>query len=290
MNGLAVGLVLASAVIHASWNLLVKRADGGATFVWLYTAVASVIYAPLVLGILLTQQMNLSVPGAIAVVASVFLHLLYQLTLQYGYRHGDLSVVYPLARGIGPTVSTLAAILFLGEEPGAVSLSGAGLVILGVIVLTSTGRTEPTKNGRVAIFYGVLCGLSIAAYTVCDKVAVSNLQVSPFLLPVVLYFGVAALLSPHALRKKDEVKRLWKTYWREILGIAILSPASYILVLKAMSFTMLSYVASAREISILFGVLLGTRLLGEGDWLRRTIAAGVMVTGLIVLVIGSAGS
>jgi drug/metabolite transporter (DMT)-like permease len=182
LDGFALGLILASAVLHAWWNLLAKRVGGGATFIWLYATAAFVIYAPVVAVLAFTSRMELSAQGAVFVVGASCLHTLYLLLLQRGYRLGDLSVIYPLARGTGPTLSTAAAIWLLGERPPVAVLVGAGLVILGVVVLTrAPGGTRPVST-RAALTTGLACGVVIAAYTVCDKFTVAELGVSPFLL------------------------------------------------------------------------------------------------------------
>jgi drug/metabolite transporter (DMT)-like permease len=99
-------------------------------------------------------------------------------------------------------------------------------------------------------------------------------------------FGVCLMLTPHALRRMETVRGVWRDHWREALGVAILAPASYILILTAMVFTPLSYVAPAREISILLGAILGARLLNERHTRRRLFAAGLMVVGVIALALG----
>ena len=292
MNSLAVTLILAAAVIHATWNLMAKKAGGGATFVWLFTMVSCVVYAPLGLWIVFMQQPHVGAVGWFFIFGSAVLRLLYFLMLQGGYRTGDLSLVYPLARGTGPTLATLAAIVILQERPSALVLLGAAFVIFGVILISLGPSESHASHRRAAITYGFLCGLFIASYSVWDKVAVSthgaaihtlDVPVPPLMLQVFSNLGISILMTPYAVRNWQQVQADWTTHRETAIGIAILYPAAYTLVLWAMSFTDLSYIASAREISILFGALLGTQLLGEGFTRRRLIAASTMVLGVILL-------
>src|SRR4051794_37366627 len=136
MTLFALAIVLFSAVCHATWNLFAKRAGGGGAFVWTFDFVAMVLYAPLALWAYLNWQAPLTGLGLLFIVGSAILHLAYFLMLQQGYRVGDLSLVYPLARGTGPMLSTLAAVIAFGERPGAMALGGAALLGVGTFVLS----------------------------------------------------------------------------------------------------------------------------------------------------------
>ena len=287
MTPIALALVLFSAVAHATWNLFAKRAGGGALFIWLFEALAALLYAPLAIYVLAVQRPHIGALGVAFLAGSVLLHLAYFLILQRGYSVGDLSLVYPLARGTGPTLSTAAAIAFFGERPTPLALVGALLVAISVVILVGGPRLAPGAGGaRWAIGYGLLTGVVIAAYTLWDKRAVSALLIPPILLNWSNDVGRALLLLPLALRDKRAVRDLWRAHWREALGVAILSPLSYLLVLTALVFTPVSYVAPAREVSILIGAAMGTRLLSEGEAPRSLVAAGAMVLGVVALALG----
>ncbi|MEZ4570853.1 MAG: hypothetical protein R2849_11105 [Thermomicrobiales bacterium] len=118
-------MILAAAVGHATWNLLAKQAGGGAA-VWLFGMLAALIYAPLALVVIVFQRPEIGPSQLVFIAGSVLLHMAYFLLLQQGYRVGDLSVVYPLARGTGPMLSTIGAVLILGEQPGPVGFSVPG--------------------------------------------------------------------------------------------------------------------------------------------------------------------
>src|SRR5215831_7220966 len=113
---------------------------------------------------------------------SALLHTGYFVLLNQGYRVGDLSLVYPLARGTGPLLSSIAAIVFLGERPSAMALTGALLIIVGVVVLSGNPNKLRQTGVQKAISFALITGTFIAAYTLWDKQAVSRFAISPLLL------------------------------------------------------------------------------------------------------------
>ena len=277
---------MAAAVIHATWNLINKQASGHATFTWIVAVLSALFYAPATIAIIEIWQLKFSFVEVGMMAGSAALHTGYFLLLNQGYRVGDLSLVYPLARGTGPLLSTIAAIIFLGERPSVVAVVGALLIIGGVMVLAGNFARLRQSGTRAAVGYALITGLFIAAYTLWDKQAVSRFAIMPMVLDWGANVGRAILLTPFALRYSEEAVIEWREHKWEAVAVAILIPLSYILVLTAMSFTPVSYVAPAREISILIGTALGARLLAEGDAPRRLAAAGAMVLGVVALALG----
>jgi len=286
MNGWALTLILGAAVIHATWNLINKQASGHGTFTWIVALLSALFYAPATIAIIEIWQIRFTFVDFGMMAGSAALHTAYFLLLNQGYRVGDLSLVYPLARGTGPLLSSLAAIIFLGERPSLIAVAGALMIIIGIVILTgSIARLRQSAN-RDAVGYALITGLFIAAYTLWDKQAVSHFAILPIVLDWGANVGRALLLTPFALRYSEETVIEWREHKWEAIAIAILIPLSYILVLTAMSFTPVSYVAPAREISILIGTVLGARLLAEGEAPRRLAAASAMVLGVVALVVG----
>ncbi|MEX0806402.1 MAG: DMT family transporter [Candidatus Binatia bacterium] len=286
MTASALILILAAAFIHATWNLLNKKASGHVTFTWLVAFLSAVFYTPVALGIIFVSQLEIGSLELGLMAGSAALHAAYFLLLNQGYRAGDLSLVYPLARGTGPLLSSAGAILLLGERPSALALSGALLIIAGVVVLTSNPESLRQTGVKTAVFYALVTGLFIAAYTLWDKQAVGRFAVPPLILDWGANLGRTILLTPLALRYRKETWAEWRGHRLEAIGIAVLAPLSYILVLTAMQFTPVSYVAPAREISILIGTAMGTRLLAESGGHRRLVAASAMVLGVLALAVG----
>jgi drug/metabolite transporter (DMT)-like permease len=285
---LALILVLLSAVSHATWNFIAKRASAGPVFNWLFDTLSVVVCLPLGIAQILIEPPRLGPLEWTFVVGSATMHLAYFLLLGQGYRKGDLSLVYPLARGLGPMLSTAAAVLLLGERPTPLALFGAALIGLGVFVLAGNPRKLHSSAAGPSVVFALLTGIVIAGYTLWDKQAVSEDGVA---LPPVLYFYLftvcrAAMLTPYALTRIQTVKQEWRLHLRHALGIAVLSPLSYILVLYALSVSPVSYVAPVREIGILIGAVMGARWLAEGETGRRLAGAVAMLAGVVALAVG----
>lgn len=279
MHPVAILLVLSAAVAHAGWNLFAKQVpDGGALFVWLVAACGAVWLSPFVAVTVVRDGM--SGVGWFAFGVSGMIHLGYFILLQRGYRVGDLSVVYPLARGSGPLLSVVAAVWFLGERPGIAALVGAFAVIVGVFVIGGLGI-----GGTKGVGYGLATGVLIAAYTLWDAHAVTTLAVSP----LVLMAGSAAvetvLLAPYAMARRPQVRLLVTEHKVPILVVAVVSPIAYILVLLAMRLAPVSMVAPARELSIVIGSLGAWLLLGEPNPVRRLAGAVIVVVGVAAIAV-----
>jgi drug/metabolite transporter (DMT)-like permease len=252
----------------------------------LFNAVASIIYIPIVILATWSTKSQFSLDSIFLMLGSAIFHVGYFVLLNKGYGIGDLSLVYPLARGSGPLLSTLAAIFFLGEQPSWIALMGTVLIAAGVLLLLGNPKSYLETKAFRAILFAILAGFFIASYTLWDKYAVSIMAVPPIL----MYWGTtvcqALLMLPYAMRNRETVIDQWKISRSAVLGVAILCPLSYILVLTAMVFTPVSYVAPAREVSILIGAILGARFLAEGDAKLRITAAIVILSGLTCLALG----
>ncbi len=286
MTGFALLLVIIAAFCHAAWNLLAKKACGGTAFIWIFASLSAIIYFPLAVWILLDNATVFS-PVHIALIAgSAALHSVYFILLDKGYRFGDLSVIYPLARGTGPLLSVLTAVFFLQEQPSLLALGGAVFIGIGILVITGNPFQNHEKAARKSIVYALFCGAAIAGYTVVDKIAVSTYLLPPLVMDWCTNLGRVLLLTPYSLKNWDKVKEQWAAHKKEALGVAILSPMAYILVLTAMVFSPVSYIAPAREVSILIGAILGARLLSEGNVKLRLTGAATMMIGLIALALG----
>jgi len=284
VTGLSLGLVLIAAFFHATWNLLAKRAGGsGPEFVWLFGVLSVAIYLPVAVIVLLVTHPLLGPAEIGFIVGSGTIHTAYYTVLQRGYREDDLSLVYPLARGTGPMLSTIAAVAFFGEHPTGLAIAGAACVCIGVFVIGGAKREGPIGPG---IAFGLLTGCIIATYTLWDKHAVSALAIPAVLLDWGANAVRASWLTPLAIRRRSSVTDIWRKHRFEALGIAVLSPLAYILVLVALARSEVSYIAPAREVSILIGTLFGVRVLKEGNLRVRLAGAGAIVVGLVFLALG----
>ncbi|MER5388940.1 EamA family transporter [Saccharopolyspora sp. NPDC002686] len=284
MGLFAVLLVVAAAFAHAGWNFFAKRAgSAGAGFVWLTAACSTVLYLPVAAGVLIWSGAPPWGNLVLGVLVSAVVHLAYFLLLQRGYAVGDMSVVYPLARGTGPMLAMVIAILVLGERPGWLGAAGGLLVIAGVVVIGLSDGLPRSGASLAGVGFGVLTGSLIAVYTVWDAYAVTGLALSPLLYDWANNFARSILLSPYAARRRSQVAEIWREHRASVLAVALLSPLAYILVLFAMQLAPVSLVAPARELSIVIAGLLAWRLLGEAQPGRRMAGAVVVLTGVVLL-------
>jgi drug/metabolite transporter (DMT)-like permease len=277
----ALVLVVLAAGAHAGWNVLAKTASGGAAFVWLFTVAATIIYAPVLLVAVALGPGHIDAAALGLMIGSGALHALYFVLLQRGYREGDLSLVYPLARGAGPLLSTTAAIAFLGERPSALAAVGGLVIVASVLSLMGRPRT-----GSQGALFALLAGATIAAYTLWDKHAVGPAGLSP----ITYYWGTnlanTLLLTPAIVRDRGSLRRAWTNSRGRAAGVGVLSPLAYVLILYALARAPVSSVAPARESSIVIGTLLGAAVLKEGDTRRRVAAAAAILLGVVALAVG----
>ena len=214
---------------------------------------------------------------------SAVIHLGYFLLLQRGYAAGDMSVVYPLARGTGPLLSVVIAVLVLGERPGWLGCCGAAVVVVGVFVIGLSDGLPRAGANLAGIGFGLLTGALIATYTLWDAHAVTALALSPLLFDWSCNLARSVLLTPYALMRRTALADAWRRYRAEILAVALLSPLAYVLVLFAMRLAPVSLVAPGRELSIVIAGLLAWRLLDEPQPARRLTGAGVVLVGVVLL-------
>jgi len=286
MTAFALLLILAAAFIHASWNYFLKRSGGGTVLVWLFASLSALIYTPLAALVIWWVKPEFGWVHYGLMLASAALHTAYYLLLDRGYRFGDLSVVYPLARGTGPLITMLCAVLFLDEHPTVLAVAGALLIGCGAIALTGDPRKLRESGNLHAVGFALLTGCMIASYTLVDKVAVAAWLIPPLVQDWAANLGRVLLMTPMLSGRTHEIGPTWRRAKKEIIAIAVLCPLSYILVLTAMVFTPVSYVAPAREVSILVAAMMGTHLLSEGNVAQRLAAAAAMVVGVICLAVG----
>ena len=293
MSFSALALVVLAGLIHALWNIAAKKAGGDVRFATFTGVLMALLWAPL--GIWLGWDV-LPTWGAVEwafVLVSGILHVIYYIALLRGYRKADLTVVYPLARGSGPLLSSLVAILLLGERITVLGLAGIAAVVAGVFFIAGgpamfRAAHDPAKRARIhsGMRYGLITGVFIAAYTVVDGYAVKVVLMSPILLDYYGNFARLVFLVPTVLRDRATAAEHWRKQWKYAVLVATVSPISYVLVLYAMKTAPLSHVAPAREVSMLFAALIGGHLLGERDRFARLAGAALIAFGVMALALG----
>ncbi len=289
----ALALVILAGLIHASWNIAAKKAGGDVRFSCFSSLVMMVFWAPVGLWLGWQQIPDWGPTQWWLVACSGVLHTLYFVVLLRGYRKADLTVVYPLARGSGPLLSSFVAITFLGEHISLIGAVGVVAVVAGVFLIAggpglfrNTQSPDQRQRVRKGMLYGLLTGAFIASYTVLDGYAVKVVLISPILLDYFGNFVRLGFVLPTVLRTPTASRALWATQWKYAVVIGVVSPVSYVLVLYAMQVAPLSHVAPAREVSMLFAALLGGQLLGEGDRVIRFLGAACIGAGVLALALG----
>jgi drug/metabolite transporter (DMT)-like permease len=301
MPALALGLVLVAAFIHALWNFVAKKSGGDIRVALLSNIALCVVWAPVGLWFIRRDVAGFGALQWSLVAASGAIHVVYFVTLLRGYRLGDLSVVYPLARGTGPLLTALVATTFLGEALGLVGWLGVLGIVGGIVIIAGgpallralrggTHSQQEHARLRLGARYGLATGAFIAAYSVVDGYAVKYAHMSPVLvdyLSNVVRLPLTAILicvirQREALPMREYAKRMW----RPALAIGALSPIAYVLVLYAVSMAPLSQVAPVREVSMLFAAFLGGSQLGEHDRRARLVGAGCIAAGVVAIALG----
>jgi drug/metabolite transporter (DMT)-like permease len=274
--------------MHATWNLAAKKAQGGQAFLGLCSVCMVILYALPIAYVVGEQGLPEGSRAWLALFASAVIHLAYFSILQKGYREADLSVVYPVARGTGPLISIALAVAFLGERPSRQALFGASVVVVGVFLLAGGADLVRSRDARAraGLIWGGYTGFSIALYTVVDGYSIRTLLLSPLLID---YLGHALRIvwaAPLALRQRAAFMAEAKRTLRYAMVVGSIGPLSYLLVLTAMKETPVSYVAPARELSLLVGAFFGARLLDEGELKRRLSCAGLIALGVLLIALG----
>ena len=293
MSWFALALVLVAALLHAAWNVAAKKAGGNHHFVLMGAVLIVLLWAPLGTWVAWDAVPRWGATEWGLIVASALVHLVYFNVLLKGYRVSDLTVVYPVARGTGPLLSSVGAMVLLAETPSLWSLLGLAAVVAGIWLIAGGPSLwqkahDPAQRARVmaGLGWGGLTGVLIAGYTLIDGYAVKVVLISPILVD---YLGNAAripFMLPSVWRDRAGFAAAWRSQWRYALLMAAISPLAYVLVLYAVQLAPLSHVAPAREVSMLFAALIGGRLLGEAHRGARLAGAALMAVGVVALAAG----
>ena len=272
-------LVLLAAVFHASWNALLKASENPLSLAARALTWGTILsLPPVAVAWFLSGRPGLPLAGWLLALASAFLELIYFIALSIAYRRGELSVVYPIARGTAPLLAVLVGLLLLGERLHA-------LAILGVIALLAGIWTvrRPAAAGS-ALWPALLTGVMIAAYTTLDRIGVR--LGSPWIYGWLLWLFGAIFLVAYTRVRKIPGSRLTDEP-RLSLAVGVLMTAAYFMILFALSVAPLAIVAPLRESAIVLVTAWGIWRLGErrGAWLRVAGALAI-VAGIALLTLG----
>lgn len=296
MSLTALTLVLTAALVHATWNYFLKKANATRPFWWLVYIITGVITVPALFIYDPQVLTNITPTGWLVIALSAPIHVIYGQVLQIGYKKSDYSIVYPTARGTGPLITVLCAVLILGDRPSFWGWIGIALILASIVLLAMPHKQDKQTQDlriRAGIFWGFLTGCFIAGYSFCDAWAV---QQETGLTPLSFYFPSIAVraivfapfIMMHANWKAESKEILTTPRLQKALAVVTVgSPLAYILVLYAMTIAPLAYVAPSREVGMMIGVVLGGLLLRER--LSVTRLAGVIGMTLGVILVGLEG-
>ncbi len=285
MSQAALLLVVLASSIHASWNLLTKRAQDRLAFLWLGLGAGLILYSPAAAWVAVNDPPDAR--GWIFVLMSGTVHAGYYWALSRMYRH-DFSLTYPMARGSSPVIVTLVSLIFLHEPLTPGGVAGIALVICGILSLQmkkdDTGRWRwplvaalRGEAGRAAL----LTAAAIAAYSLIDKHGVA--YINP-----VLYLWTSHLIafsgySAFMLSRRELVMAEFRRSRVPVLAVATGQNLAYIMVLFAMRIAPVAYVVPAREMSTLIGAFLGIALLKEPFPAAKLAGASLIVSGVVLI-------
>ncbi|HYR66204.1 MAG TPA: EamA family transporter [Reyranella sp.] len=283
---LIVALLLLAALMHASWNAILKsdQSDRLATF-------GVIMTTGTMMGLCAVPFLPWIEPAAWKyLVASVLIHVLYYTFLLKAYSYGDLSHTYPIARGLGPLLVALVSGRFIGEHLRTQDIVGVLLLSFGLIALAMPLRNvvpRPGSRHGLATLFAVLTGITIAAYIIADGLGVRSAGPTfehrlSYIAWLCVVEGPWLLVLAIVIRPKTIWTHLRRTWWRGVIGGTIAN-VGYGIAIYALVLGPMAHVAALRETSVLFGALMGTLLLGEPFGVRRVAAAFVIVSGLVLM-------
>ncbi|MGQ0663744.1 MAG: EamA family transporter [Pseudomonadota bacterium] len=273
-----IALVLLAAVLHASWNAVIKTDDhdrlltlGLMQGTGMAMAMVLIFFVP--------------VPAPASwpfLAASAAIHYAYYFSLLRAYAHGDLSLVYPIARGLGPVLVAVLSGAVVGEHLSGVEAAGVALVSLGIVGLTFGGG-RPRGAQWHPTLHALVTGMTIAGYTLADGLGVRAAgQALAYIVWLNLLEGPGLIVYAMWKRRSGLLPFMAAHWWRGVIG-GVIASAGYGITIWAMSVSAVAHVAALREISVLFAALIGTVLLGESFGVRRVLAASLVVGGLIAM-------
>jgi drug/metabolite transporter (DMT)-like permease len=279
MPPIAIALLFFSAILHTTWNLLLKQTDDKYIATWWAVLVGSLLFLPVLFFTGLPAKETW-----VLLVASVCIEVVYYALLSAAYTDSDFSLVYPLARGTAPAFIALWSVWFLGETLSPGGLAGLIIVVLGLLIVGGSGLfITPEKPHVKGILLALTIALLISFYSAIDGAAVKQTSALPY--AVLVFFLAPAFASPVVIKRYgwQRLTSVWKTNRNRLILIGLLTVCAYLLVLAAYSMAPISYSGAIREVSVVLGAFAGWRFLNEklGGW--RLFGSTVIFLGILVI-------
>jgi len=275
MTSVAFLLVVLAATLHALWNFATKKVRGDLSVIWIGSVMACVALAPFIF--FLTPDQFAFSKVYPYIIASGIIHTIYFSALAKTYEQGEISIVYPIARGSGVVGTAIAAFLFLQERISVIGTIGILVIGSGIFLLI-------LKNGhqKRSIYFALLVGLMIISYSIVDKLAVGIAHPLSYLFGLTILYTL--ILTPYVMvKKRRELSIAWRSKKRYSLIIGLGSAGTYLIILFVFQMTQVSYVVAARELAVAMGATLGFFLLKEKFSVRRVLGITAIVLGVILI-------
>jgi drug/metabolite transporter (DMT)-like permease len=277
----ALALLLTSAVLHVTWNLIIKQAGEKLIVTWWALLVGTIVFSPLLI-------FSLPLPNSIWLygLASALFECAYYGTLAWAYHRHDFSIVYPIGRGTAPVFTALWSVLFLKEVLQPIGLAGLIGIVIGLIIV-GTSILRQKQNGVAihpsALIAPFVLAVCISGYSTIDGAA-SKLT-APLAYTIFAFVLTTLMLTPIVLKQYpwSMMTSQWRMNWKRMSLIGVMMTGAYMLVVTAFSLAQVAYVGAVREISIVLAALAGWLILGEPFGLRRTIGAALITIGVILI-------
>lgn len=271
-------LVLTSALLHASWNLVAKRHAGNYSIIY-----QSFLFSSIVTGILAVPYVqDIAITPTIwyLLILTGILHAIYGFVLTFTYKHGDISTLYPIVRGSGIGGAVVLSIFLLEERLTLFSGVGVSLVIGGIAILSY--RRNRIATSVKGILLALTCGAFIMSYTIADKLLVADVHPIPVLAASQI-ISVLVFLPYVLLQKRDEMIETFKSKLKPVILISAIATSSYLIILYVMQIAPVSRIVAVREASVVFGAIAGYVILRE-DFSRLRLIGVISVLFGILLV------
>jgi drug/metabolite transporter (DMT)-like permease len=274
-------LVLAAAAMHATWNALIKTRSDRFASISLATLGASIVVLPI-----LPFVDFPSIEVWIWIAASVIIHAGYRLFLVKTYDVGDFPQSYPLARGFAPLITTVGAIIFIGEIPEGLTVLGIVVLSFGALLMSLRGSSDLSKFNRRAVGFALLTSMLIAGYTLTDGYGVRLANTASSYAAWLFFCDGLCSIAIGFLYRGRGLLTVLASEWKTNLLTGGLLAGSYWIIMWAMTKAPIASIAALRETSILFAMLISVLVLGERVTPWRVLATVFIVGGVVILRIG----
>lgn len=275
MTAAALGIVLFSALLHASWNALLKAVDDRAGVLGAVSAAHAIAG-----GVLISLSPLPAMASWPMIATSAIVHYAYYLLLFRAYRHGDLSQVYPISRGLAPAIVALSAWVLIGEALAPLAILGLVAITGGICLLAWQRGAAQAQKSTIAL--AVLLALCIGTYSTADGIGIRHAGTATGYMGWLFLLEAPVPLAIALHRRRQGGHFAPRTLFLGLLGGAA-AVTAYGLVLYVKTIAPLGAVSAVRESSVIIAALIGIVVFGERPWQGRLVAAGVVTAGVIVL-------